>query len=183
LASKQSERELIDKCLKNDARSQERFYRRFASKMYGVCLRFAKNKMEAEDILQDGFIKVFLNLKNYRHEGSLEGWIRRTMINTAINQYKKNIKAMRELDIQTLEIRDGKIEDVLDQMSAQEILDYIQDLPPGYRIVFNLNVIEGYTHKKIGEMLNISENTSKSQLFRAKRALQKKIISKRNPDL
>lgn len=151
--------------------------------MYGVCLRFAKNRMEAEDILQEGFIKVFLNLKNYRHEGSLEGWIRRTMINTAINQYKKNIRAMKELDIQEMEIRDEKVEDVLDQMAAQEIIGYVQDLPPGYRIVFNLNVIEGYTHKKIGEMLNISENTSKSQLFRAKNALKRKIISQRNPGL
>ena len=139
--------------------------------------------MEAEDILQEGFIKVFLNLKNYRHEGSLEGWIRRTMINTAINQYKKNIRAMKELDIQEMEIRDEKVEDVLDQMAAQEIIGYVQDLPPGYRIVFNLNVIEGYTHKKIGEMLNISENTSKSQLFRAKNALKRKIISQRNPGL
>ena len=139
--------------------------------------------MEAEDILQEGFIKVFLNLKNYRHEGSLEGWIRRTMINTAINQYKKNIRSMKELDIQGMEIQDGKVEDVLDQMSAQEIIGYVQDLPPGYRIVFNLNVIEGYTHKKIGEILNISENTSKSQLFRAKNALKRKIISQRNPGL
>jgi len=139
--------------------------------------------MEAEDILQEGFIKVFLNLKNYRHEGSLEGWIRRTMINTAINQYKKNLRAMRELDIQELEIQDGKVEDVLDKMSAEEILGYVQDLPPGYRIVFNLNVIEGYTHKKIGEILNISENTSKSQLFRAKNALKRKIISQQNPGL
>jgi len=183
LASKKAERELIKKCLKNDTRSQEQFYKRFASKMYGVCLRFAKSKMEAEDILQEGFIKVFLNLKNYRHEGSLEGWIRRTMINTAINQYKKNLRAMRELDIQELEIQDGKVEDVVDKMSAEEILGYVQDLPPGYRIVFNLNVIEGYTHKKIGEILNISENTSKSQLFRAKNALKRKIISKQNPGL
>jgi len=136
--------------------------------------------MEAEDILQDGFIKVFLNLKNYRYEGSLEGWIRRTMVNTAINHYKKNLKTLKELDIQELEVRDHKVEDVLDKMSAKEILEYVQELPPGYRIVFNLNVIEGYTHKKIGEMLNISENTSKSQLFRAKNALQKKIINRRN---
>ena len=90
---------------------------------------------------------------------------------------------MKELDIQEMEIRDEKVEDVLDQMAAQEIIGYVQDLPPGYRIVFNLNVIEGYTHKKIGEMLNISENTSKSQLFRAKNALKRKIISQRNPGL
>lgn len=139
--------------------------------------------MEAEDILQEGFIKVFLNLKKYRHEGSLEGWIRRTMVNTAINHYKKNLKAMKERDIDELEILDKNVNDVIDQMSAQEILGYVQDLPPGYRMVFNLNVIEGYTHKKIGEMLNISENTSKSQLFRAKNVLQRKIISKQNPDL
>jgi RNA polymerase sigma-70 factor (ECF subfamily) len=178
----QSERELIEKCLKDDPKSQEKLYNLFAPKMYGICLRFAKNKMEAEDILQEGFIKVFLNLKNYRYEGSLEGWIRKTIINTAINHYKKNLKSLKDLNIEGLEIMDARVEDILDKLAAKEILDYIQELPPGYRIVFNLNVIEGYTHKAIGELLGISENTSKSQLFRAKQALQRKIVKRRNPD-
>lgn len=150
-------------------------YDSYAPKMLGVCLRYAKNQMEAEDILQDAFIKVFTNLHRFKFQGSFEGWLRRTIVNTAINQYKKNLKHAREMDIDDIEAENQKEEKVLDRMSADEILAIIQTLPEGYRVVFNLNVLEGYTHKMIGEMLDISENTSKSQLLRAKRILREKI--------
>lgn len=167
--------ELIEKCLKKNRKAQNLLYNRYVQKMYGVCLRFAKDSMEADDICQDGFIKVFNNLKNFRHEGSLEGWIRRTMINTAINYYKKSSKHAYDLDISEVDIGSSGQETPIERLSAIELLELIQQLPDGYRMVFNLNIIEGYTHKEIGDMLNISENTSKSQLSRARVALQKLI--------
>ena len=170
-----SEKELIKRCLQNNSEAQEKLYKLYAPKMFGVCLRYAKNHMEAEDVLQEGFIKVFLHLKDYRNEGSLEGWIRRTIVNTAINFYRKSIKSSKDLDIDGLEIANSDEETVLDQLSTRELLDAIRELPDGYRIVFNLNVLEGYTHKEIGQMLSLSENTSKSQLSRARQVLQKKL--------
>jgi len=155
-------------------------YRRFAPKMYGVCLRFARNTMEAEDILQEGFIKVYTYLKDYRYEGSFEGWIRRTFVNTAINFYRRKSKELLEVSIQQHEIAVPFNATIIENLSVKELLKLIQELPEGYRIVFNLNVMEGYTHKEIAELLGISENTSKSQLSRARTALQKKINHRKN---
>lgn len=171
-----SEEELISQCLKNNHKAHEDFYKRFAPKMYGVCMRFAKNQMEADDILQEGFIKVFTNLKSFRNEGSLEGWVRKTIVNTAINLYKKNIKHQKDTDIEYAETVQNLEQDSIDGISTKELLKLIQDLPTGYRVVFNLNIIEGYSHKEIGQLLDISENTSKSQLSRARQALQKKLL-------
>ena len=171
-----SDQEFIERCLKKDPKAQEMLYKHFAPKMFGICIRYAKNKAEAEDILQEGFIKVYTRLKDYRKEGSFEGWIRRTIINTAINFYRKGLKSKNEIDITDVEIvNEGQIS-AIDKLSTQELLNVIKELPDGYRIVFNLNVIEGYTHKEIGKMLDISENTSKSQLSRAKQVLQKKLL-------
>jgi RNA polymerase sigma-70 factor (ECF subfamily) len=170
-----SEEEFIKRCLNNDPHAQEALYKRYAPKMFGICLRFTRNKMEAEDVLQEGFIKIFTYLKDYRSEGSLEGWMRRTIINTAINYYKKQSKRFRDMNIDQAEIADYNDENVIDKLSTNELLTLIQDLPNGYRMVFNLSIIEGYTHKEIGEILNISENTSKSQLSRARSVLQSKI--------
>ncbi len=161
--------------LKSDKRSQDLLYKYFAPKMYGICLRFSGNAMEADDILQEGFIKVFTKLKDFRNEGSLEGWIRRTIINTAINSYRKNLKYSKFNDIEGVEIPELNEENVYDKLSKEELVDLIRELPNGYRTVFNLNVIEGYTHREIGEMLKISDNTSKSQLTRARNILKKKI--------
>lgn len=146
--------------------------------MYGICLRFARNQMEAEDVMQEGFIKVFRYLKDYRNDGSLEGWIRRTMVNTAINFYKKKIKYQKDVSLDQGEPISVEEESAIDRLSTQELLEMIRELPDGYRMVFNLNVIEGYTHKEIGDMLNISENTSKSQLSRARGVLQEKLKKK-----
>ncbi len=167
----------IEKLKSRDKKAQEAFYQQLAPKMYGICLRFAGNTEEANDILQEGFIRVFNHLKDFREEGSLEGWVRRTMINTAINFYKKRIKQGKKTELENVRDKtDGK-QYIIEKMAADELIKLIRELPAGYRAVFNLNIIEGYTHKEIGEMLDISENTSKSQLSRARKALQKKLIS------
>ena len=163
--------------LRNNSTSHELLYKLFAPKMYGICLRFAGNQMEADDILQEGFIKVFTQLKKFRNEGSLEGWIRRTYINKAINYYRKNLKISKFHNIDDIEVAITNEENIYDTLSKEELINLINELPNGYRTVFNLNVIEGYTHKEIGKMLNISDNTSKSQLTRARSILQKKVIA------
>ena len=162
--------------LQNDQKSHELLYKHFAPKMYGICLRFAGNEMEADDILQEGFIKIFTKIREFRNEGSLEGWIRRTIINTAINHYRKNLRYAKIQDIDDLEVPITNEENVYDKLSREELVKLVQELPNGYRTVFNLNVMEGYTHKEIGKMLNISDNTSKSQLTRARSILQKKVL-------
>jgi len=174
---KANEAQLVTNCLAGRADSQELLYRRYASRMFGVCLRYAKNKMEAEDIMQEGFIKVFQNLKNFRCDGSLEGWVRRIMVNTAINYYKSNLKYLQTLDIDDCAHHENVSIEATDNISLKTLLNLIQKLPEGYRMVFNLYVIEGYSHREIGDSLGISENTSKSQLSRARKVLQEKLKS------
>lgn len=154
---------------------QEELYKRFAPKMYAVCFRYAANANDAQDLLQEGFIKVYRNLHRFRAEGSFEGWIRRVFVNTSIEHYRK-----KSLDLSSVtEKEEGSIEDTdisaLDHLAEKDIMALIQELSPGYKTVFNLYVIEGYSHKEIGDMLGISEGTSKSQLARAKSILQKKV--------
>jgi RNA polymerase sigma factor (sigma-70 family) len=174
-----SDKELIERCLENDPKAQEFLYKRFSRRMYGVCLRFARNTLEADDILQEGFIKVFTFLKDFRHDGSLEGWIRRAIVNTAINYYNSKQNEWKETGIDKAETYHSASEEILDKISTAELLNLIHELPEGYRLVFNLYVIEGYNHKEIAEMLNISENTSKSQLSRARMALQHRLIQRK----
>ena len=166
---------LIEKLKKNDRKAQEAFYRFFAPKMFGVCMRFSTDSDDAEDIMQEGFIRVFRYVKDFRGEGSFDGWVRRTIVNTAINHYKRRIKRSFTKPIEHAGSAAGFDANIIERMSADEILVVIKELPDGYRTVFNLNIIEGYTHKEIGEMLGISENTSKSQLSRARASLQKKL--------
>lgn len=150
---------------------QEELYRRFSPRMYAVCLRYAGNAEEAEDILQEGFIKVYKKLDSFRREGSFEGWIRRIFVNTAIEHFrrKRYLQPVTEKEENTIE---GNYLSVLDSLAERDILDLVQQLSPGYRTVFNMYVVEGYTHKEIGDLLGISEGTSKSQLSRAKVILQ-----------
>ncbi|MFV0606330.1 MAG: RNA polymerase sigma factor [Niabella sp.] len=166
-----SESDLIKGCIDGDRRIQEELYRRFSPKMYAVCLRYASNTDEAQDILQDGFIKVYKKLDSFRGEGSFEGWVRRIFVNTAIEHFrrKKYVQPVTEREENTIE---GKYTSVLDELAERDILDLVTQLSPGYRTVFNMYVVEGYSHKEIGEMLGISEGTSKSQLSRAKAILQ-----------
>jgi len=174
-----TDKELIERCLENDPRAQEFLYKRFSRRMYGVCLRFARNTLEADDILQEGFIKVFTFLKDFRQDGSLEGWIRRTIVNTAINYYHSKENEWKETSIDKAESFQSVSEDVLDKISTNDLLDIIRELPEGYRMVFNLYIIEGYNHQEIAEMLHISENTSKSQLSRARMALQEQLAQRK----
>jgi len=169
-----------DLFINNSPEAKESLYKYFAPRMYGICLRFAGNRMEADDILHEGFIRIFMKIKDFRNEGSLEGWIRRTIINTAINYYRRNARYSKMSELDSLEIPGESYNMVYDKISRDELLEIIQELPVGYRTVFNLNVIEGYTHKEIGELLNISDNTSKSQLNRARLLLQRKIRSRLN---
>lgn len=154
---------------------QEELYNRFAGKMYAVCLRYANSAEDAQDLLQDGFVKVFRNLHRFRAEGSFEGWIRRVFINSSIEHFRKKSLQLSKVS----EKEEGTIEDTgisaLDTLAEKDIVRLIQELSPGYRTVFNLYVVEGYSHKEIGEQLGISEGTSKSQLARARSILQKKV--------
>lgn len=166
-----TESDLINGCMEGDRRMQEELYRRFSPRMYAVCLRYAGNTEEAEDILQEGFIKVFKKLDSFRSEGSFEGWVRRIFVNTAIEHFrrKRYLMPVTEKEENTIE---GKFTSVLDELGAKDIMALVQELSPGYRTVFNMYVVEGYTHKEIADMLGISEGTSKSQLSRAKVILQ-----------
>lgn len=154
---------------------QEELYRRFAPKMYAVCLRYANNTDDAQDLLQEGFIKVYKNLHRFRAEGSFEGWVRRVFVNTSIEHFRKKsaqLSSVSEKEENTIEDADIT---ALDSLAEKDIINIVQELSPGYRTVFNLYVVEGYSHKEIGELLGISEGTSKSQLARAKSILQKKV--------
>jgi RNA polymerase sigma factor (sigma-70 family) len=166
-----SEIDLIDGCKVGNRRMQEELYRRFSPRMYAVCLRYAGNAEEAEDILQEGFIKIFKKLDSFRGEGSFEGWVRRIFVNTAIEHFrrKKYLLPVTEKEENTIE---GKYVSVLDELAEKDILALVSELSPGYRTVFNMYVVEGYTHKEIADLLGISEGTSKSQLSRAKVILQ-----------
>lgn len=171
-----TEEELLEGCKKGDSKYQYMLYKKFASTMFVVCRRYATSLEEAEDVLQDGFIKVFANLDKYRGDGSLEGWVRRIMVNTALNQYRSSLKTLYQLDINEVhEVIEDKRSSNLDKLNANVLLKMIETLPNGYKLIFNLYEIEGYAHKEIAEMLNISINTSKSQLLKARRVLQKKI--------
>ncbi len=169
-----TENDLITGCIAGERQAQEQLYQRFAPKMYAVCLRYANNADDAQDLLQEGFIKVYRNLDKFRKEGSFEGWVRRVFVNTAIEHYRRkvNLNTISEKEERTIEDDSWN---VLDHLAEKDIIGLIQELSPGYRSVFNMYVIEGYSHKEIGDILGISEGTSKSQLARAKGILQKKV--------
>jgi RNA polymerase sigma factor (sigma-70 family) len=166
-----TENDLILGCLEGNRRMQEELYKRFSPRMYGVCLRYASNSEEAQDILQEGFIKIFKKLDTFRSEGSFEGWIRRIFVNTAIEHFRrrKYLTPVTEKEENTIE---GNYTSILDDLAEKDILALVQELSPGYRTVFNMYVVEGYTHKEIADTLGIREGTSKSQLSRAKVILQ-----------
>lgn len=165
------ESDLIDGCLQGNRKMQYELYQRFAPKMYGVCLRYAANATEAEDILQEGFIKVFGKLESFRREGSFEGWVRRIFVNTAIEHFRKK-SYLQPITEKEEAVYEANYLSVLDNLAEKDIVGLVQQLSPGYRTVFNLYVVEGYTHREIAEQMGISEGTSKSQLSRAKLILQ-----------
>uniref|UniRef100_UPI004048C338 RNA polymerase sigma factor n=2 Tax=Roseivirga sp. TaxID=1964215 RepID=UPI004048C338 len=171
--------QLIALCIKNDLKAQRMLYDRYASKLMPMALRYAKSQEDAEDILQDAFIKIFNSLESFRMEAQFLTWLKRIVINTAINHNRKKMYQQPMLDIEKLAPMHVESEMTLSNMHFTEILAIMQKLPVGSRTVFNLFAIEGYGHKEIGEMLDISEGTSKSQYSRAK-ALMKAMIEEAN---
>lgn len=174
-----TEEDIVKGCYDNSPKAQKMLYERFAPKMLGVVLRYAKDEDEAYDILQDGFVKVFSKIHSFNMEGSLEGWIRRIMVNTALDQYRKNKKRMRDVKLDDVSYFLEKDDFILESLAAQDLMKIINAMPKGYKIVFNMFAIEGYSHKEIADKLGVSENTSKSQYSRA-RQFVRKILEEQN---
>lgn len=170
-----SDIQLVDGCVRNDRRFQELLYSRFCGKMNAICLGYSGNQNDADDILQEAFIKVFKNIRDFRFECPLEGWIRKIVVHTAIDNYRISVKHP------TIVLINESIDFIDDTEFPHPgdysyFMDLISKLPDGYRLIFNLYVIEGYSHKEIAEKVGINEGTSKSQLSRAKKYLQHQLM-------
>lgn len=172
---------LVKDCLKEQPAAQRQLYEHFAGPMLGVCFRYTKSYADAEDVLQEGFVKVFRNLHQYKFEGELGGWIRRIMVTTAINFLKKNARYQSELLFTEDHLHIVATDHPQISLEAKELAEMIRQLPPGYQTIFNLHAVEGYTHVEIGKMLGIHEGTSRSQYARA-RALLIEWIERKNGD-
>lgn len=159
--------ELIESCKSNNRDAQYKLYSLLSGKMFAVCLRYAKNREAAEDLLQEGFVKVFVNIDKFRGDGSFEGWVLRIIVNTAVEHYRKSTKMYPVMNVDDIN-KDIPWADTGDELELEDLMKMIDKLSHGYKTVFNLYVVEGFSHKEIGEMLEISEGTSKSQLARAR---------------
>ena len=169
--------QLIEGCISGNRDDQGRLYQLYCSKMFAVCLYYAKDQTEAEDILHDGFMKVYKYLKQFQAKGSFEGWIKRIMINTALERFRKQNYMYSVEDVFEY-VEDERYENVVSSINFQDLLDVIRELSPQYRMVFNLYAIEGHSHKEIADKLEISVGTSKSNLARARKILQEKVLKK-----
>lgn len=176
LQHKYSLEEIIKGCKEGKPRFQESLYKLMSSKMFGVCMRYAKDQFEAEDILQTGFVKVFRKIDMYKGEGSFEGWVRRIMVNTSIEFYRKNLKSLNIVDI--TEVNEKEVSTAFDtsSLNVKDLLKLIQALSVGYRMVFNMYAIEGFSHREIAAELGITEGASKSQLSRARAILREQVL-------
>ncbi len=172
-----NERELVSRCLVNELAAQQVFYDQYAPAMYGVCLRYAKQDADADDMLQTGFYRTFLKLHQYRFDGPLEHWIRKIIVTSAINFLEMYEKFSREESVSGLDEEVSPDPDAFAALSFKDMLTLIQNLPSGYRAVFNMHVIEGYNHTEIAEMLGITEGTSRSLLSRAKSSIRGRLAS------
>jgi RNA polymerase sigma-70 factor (ECF subfamily) len=167
---------LVKECVKGNAKAQFLLFDKFSKKMMAVCLRYSKNQEESEDVLQEGFVKVFSKLKDFNHTGSLEGWIRRIMVNTALDQIRKNTKFQNDVQLESVDYHLGESDNqILGELMAEDLLKLISKMPDGYKVVFNMFAIEGYSHQEIATTLGITESTSKSQYMRAKGYLRYKL--------
>lgn len=183
-----TEEAILKGCLQNEPAAQKELYNRYSPKMLSVCYRFAHNREDAEDMLQEGFIKIFSQMHTFGNRGAFEGWIRRIIVHTCINTLKKNKKFNESVDIihaSGIQVREESVPSIV---QAKQIVECIRMLPIGYRTVLNLYAIEGYSHREIGAMLDIEESTSRSQYTRAKAMLEdilvrKKIIQKPKEDI
>jgi RNA polymerase sigma-70 factor (ECF subfamily) len=174
-----TEQLLIKGCIAGDRAFQSKLYDLYAPKMLGLCMRYAKNKEEAEDILLEGFLRVFTYIKNFKGSGSFEGWIRKIMVNCSLFRYRSKLHLHAVLNLDAVSYDVACESDIASNLDAKELLALIQSLPPGYRIVFNLYVFEGYKHREIAKLLCISEGTSKSNLADARAFLQKALMAKK----
>jgi RNA polymerase sigma-70 factor (ECF subfamily) len=166
---------LIKECVKGNAKAQRMLFDKFSSKMLTVCRRYMSDFAEAEDVVQEGFVKIFLKLPEFKMDGSLEGWVRRIMVNTALDALRKNKKFLQDSSLDDVGYKISDLGNASDELQAEDLMKIIQQLPDGYRMVFNMFAIEGYSHKEIGELLGISENTSKSQYSRARAYLKTRL--------
>ena len=166
---------IIKDCAAGDLKAQETIYKLFSPKMFGVCLRYAKDKMEAEDNLHEGFVKVFTKIDKFRGDGSFEGWVRRIMVNVSLEKYRKQNMVYAVEDMTNYDFEVEELEESACTIKEEVLLGLIQELPPRYRMVFNLYVLEGYNHKEISKEMNISVGTSKSNLARARNILKNKV--------
>ena len=175
-----TDEQLIEGCIRKDAHCQKAVFDLYAGRMMGVSQRYARNKSDAEDILQEAFIKVFEKIVQFRHEGSFEGWIRKIVVNTALKKYTllRYTAEKYNQDVSEYEELDSNDVSAYAHLSEKDLLKLINELPDGYRLVFNLYVIEGYKHEEIANMLNINPGTSRSQLAKARTMLQKQILLK-----
>ncbi|MBE7174105.1 MAG: sigma-70 family RNA polymerase sigma factor [Williamsia sp.] len=171
--------ELIQGCINGERHSQSRLYEALSPRMFVVCLRYARNREEAEEVLQEGFMRVFEHIRQYKFTGSFEGWVRKIMVNCALSKYrsKSQLHAVANIDVNNVNVDYADREDILSKISVKELIGMVQQLPPAYRMVFNLYVFEGMKHREIAAHLNISEGTSKSNLSDARAILQKNIAS------
>ncbi len=174
-----TEQSILAGCLNNDPSAQRELYNRYSPKMLSVCYRFANSREDAEDMLQEGFIKVFTQMHTFQNKGAFEGWIRRIIVHTCINFLKKNKKFSNSIDLEQADYLEVKEETMPSVMQARQIIECIRLLPLGYRTVLNLYAMEGYSHKEIADMLDIEESTSRSQYTRAKSMLEAILIKKR----
>ena len=163
--------QLVRDCLKEKPEAQRQLYGQFAETMLGVCYRYTKSVKDAEDVLQEGFVKVFFGLKQYKYEGELGAWIRRIMVTTAINYLKRNSPYQTDLSYNDMALHPVSTDNPEVMLDAKDLAELIRQLPPGYQTIFNLHAIEGYTHVDIGKMLGINEGTSRSQYARARALL------------
>ncbi len=174
-----TEQAILVGCLQNDPSAQRELYNRYSPKMLSVCYRFGQNREDAEDMLQEGFIKIFTQIHTFQNKGAFEGWVRRIIVHTCINFLKKNKKFNENIDLEHAGYLEVKEETMPSIMQARQIIECIRLLPLGYRTVLNLYALEGYSHKEIGEMLDIEESTSRSQFTRAKAMLEMILVKKR----
>ena len=174
-----TEEAILKGCVRNDAAAQRELYNQYSPKMLAVCYRFAHNREDAEDMLQEGFIKVFTQIHSFENRGSFEGWIRRIIVHTCINILKKNKKFNESVDLihaTSLQVREDSVPAVI---QAKQVVECIRMLPIGYRTVLNLYAVEGYSHREIAHMLDIEESTSRSQYTRAKVMLEDILVRKK----
>ena len=169
------EQQLINECKKGNRLAQKELYDKYSRKMMGVCLRYINEKETARDILQDGFVKVFTSLDSFSGIGSFEGWLRRIFVNCALEFLRKSDVLREATDWDNITDPLPSESSVISELSASDLMKLVQELPTGFRMVFNLFAIEGYSHKEIGDMLNITESTSRSQYTRARQLLQKRV--------